>query len=54
MLEKDADAATSTAARNKLPSRSKSCKKKHVELLAYDENSATTPTCASPSTWMTA
>lgn len=37
MLEKDKDAATSTAARNKLAKQIESLKKKHVELLAYDE-----------------
>lgn len=37
MLEKDKDAASSTAARNKLAKQIESLKKKHVELLAYDE-----------------
>jgi type II restriction/modification system DNA methylase subunit YeeA len=37
MLEKDRDAATSTAARNKITKQIESLKKKHVELLAYDE-----------------
>ena len=37
MLEKDKDAAPSTAARNKLAKQIESLKKKHVELLAYDE-----------------
>ena len=37
MLEKDAAAATSTAARNKLTKEVEKLKKKHVELLAYDE-----------------
>ncbi|MBP8162010.1 MAG: BREX-1 system adenine-specific DNA-methyltransferase PglX [Propionivibrio sp.] len=37
MLEKDRDAATSTAARTKLAKQIESLKKKHVELLAYDE-----------------
>ena len=37
MLEKDMDAAPSTAARNKLAKQIESLKKKHVELLAYDE-----------------
>jgi hypothetical protein len=37
MLQKDADAATSTAARNKLNKEAEKLKKKHVELLAYDE-----------------
>ena len=37
MLEKDAAAATSTAARNKLNKAVEKLKKKHVELLAYDE-----------------
>ena len=37
MLKKDADAATSTAARNKLNKEAEKLKKKHVELLAYDE-----------------
>lgn len=37
MLEKDAAAATSTAARNKLAKEVEKLKKKHVELLAYDE-----------------
>jgi len=37
MLEKDKDAATSTAARNKIAKLIESLKKKHVELLAYDE-----------------
>ena len=37
MLEKDATAATSTAARNKLAKEVEKLKKKHVELLAYDE-----------------
>jgi type II restriction/modification system DNA methylase subunit YeeA len=37
MLEKDRDAARSTAARNKIAKQIESLKKKHVELLAYDE-----------------
>lgn len=37
MLEKDATAAVSTAARNKLAKEVERLKKKHVELLAYDE-----------------
>ena len=37
MLEKDAAAASSTAARNKLTKEVERLKKKHVELLAYDE-----------------
>jgi hypothetical protein len=37
MLQKDAAAATSTAARNKLNKEVEKLKKKHVELLAYDE-----------------
>ena len=37
MLQKDANAATSTAARNKLNKEAEKLKKKHVELLAYDE-----------------
>jgi hypothetical protein len=37
MLEKDAAAAASTAARNKLVKEVEKLKKKHVELLAYDE-----------------
>lgn len=37
MLQKDADAASSTAARNKLAKEVEKLKKKHVELLAYDE-----------------
>lgn len=37
MLEKDKDAATSTAARNKIAKQIETLKKKHVELLAYDE-----------------
>lgn len=37
MLEKDAAAAPSTAARNKLNKEIEKLKKKHVELLAYDE-----------------
>ena len=37
MLEKDAAAAASTAARNKLTKEVEKLKKKHVELLAYDE-----------------
>jgi hypothetical protein len=37
MLEKDKDAASSTAARNKIAKQIESLKKKHVELLAYDE-----------------
>ena len=37
MLEKDRDAATSTAARTKIAKQIESLKKKHVELLAYDE-----------------
>lgn len=36
-LEKDRDAASSTAARNKIAKQIESLKKKHVELLAYDE-----------------
>ncbi|WP_426195539.1 BREX-1 system adenine-specific DNA-methyltransferase PglX [Massilia sp. DWR3-1-1] len=37
MLEKDAVAASSTAARNKLAKEVEKLKRKHVELLAYDE-----------------
>ncbi len=37
MLQKDAAAATSTAARNKLAKEIEKLKKKHVELLAYVE-----------------
>ena len=37
MLEKDKDAASSTAARYKIAKQIESLKKKHVELLAYDE-----------------
>lgn len=37
MLEKDKDTATSTAARNRIAKQIESLKKKHVELLAYDE-----------------
>lgn len=37
MLEKDAAAATSTAARNKINKKIEALRKKHVELLAYDE-----------------
>ena len=37
MLQKDALAASSTAARNKLSKEVEKLKKKHVELLAYDE-----------------
>jgi SAM-dependent methyltransferase len=37
MLEKDREAATSTATRNKIAKQIESLKKKHVELLAYDE-----------------
>ncbi len=37
MLQKDAAAASSTAARNKLSKEVEKLKKKHVELLAYDE-----------------
>jgi len=37
MLEKDAAAATSTAARNKLNKEIEGLRKKHVELLPYDE-----------------
>jgi type II restriction/modification system DNA methylase subunit YeeA len=37
MLEKDATAASSTAARNKLNKQIEKLRKKHVELLAYDE-----------------
>ncbi|ART53541.1 hypothetical protein CBP34_06500 [Acidovorax carolinensis] len=37
MLQKDASAANSTAARNKLAKEVEKLKKKHVELLAYDE-----------------
>ncbi|OOG58023.1 BREX-1 system adenine-specific DNA-methyltransferase PglX [Polaromonas sp. C04] len=37
MLQKDAASATSTAARNKLAKEVEKLKKKHVELLAYDE-----------------
>ena len=37
MLQKDVEAASSTAARNKLAKEVEKLKKKHVELLAYDE-----------------
>ena len=37
MLEKNKDAASATAARNKIAKQIESLKKKHVELLAYDE-----------------
>jgi len=37
MLEKDVNTASSTAARNKLTKEVEKLKKKHVELLAYDE-----------------
>ena len=37
MLQKDATAASSTAARNKLAKEVEKLKKKHAELLAYDE-----------------
>lgn len=37
MLQKDASAASSTAARNKLAKEVEKLKKKHVELLSYDE-----------------
>ena len=37
MLTKDAEAATSTAARNKLNREIETLRKKHVELLSYDE-----------------
>ena len=37
MLQKDALSASSTAARNKLAKKVEKLKKKHVELLAYDE-----------------
>lgn len=37
MLTKDAEAATSTAARNKLNKEIEGLRKKHVELLSYDE-----------------
>ena len=37
MLEKDRDAASATAARTKIAKQIESLKKKHVELLAYDE-----------------
>lgn len=37
MLEKDRDAASSTTARNKIAKQIESLKKKHVELLSYDE-----------------
>ena len=37
MLEKDAQAASSTAARNKISKEIEKLKKKHMELLAYDE-----------------
>jgi type II restriction/modification system DNA methylase subunit YeeA len=37
MLEKDRDAARATAARTKIAKQIESLKKKHVELLAYDE-----------------
>lgn len=38
MLQKDANAASSTAARNKLAKEVEKLRKKHVELLAYDEH----------------
>lgn len=50
--QKDAAAASSTAARSKLAKEVEKLKKKHVELLATTNNSATTPTCASPWIWM--
>ncbi len=37
MLEKDSEAASSTAARTKIAKQIESLRKKHVELLAYDE-----------------
>jgi hypothetical protein len=37
ILQKDADAAISTAARNKLAKEVEKLNKKHIELLAYDE-----------------
>ena len=37
MLEKDRDAASSTPVRNKIAKQIESLRKKHVELLAYDE-----------------
>jgi type II restriction/modification system DNA methylase subunit YeeA len=37
MIQKDAAAASTTAARNKLNKEVESLKKKHIELLAYDE-----------------
>jgi hypothetical protein len=37
MLEKDRDAASSTPARNKIAKQIETLKKKHLELLAYDE-----------------
>ena len=37
MLQKDGDVASSTAARNKLAKEVEKLKKKHVELLSYDE-----------------
>ncbi|MBP8169180.1 MAG: BREX-1 system adenine-specific DNA-methyltransferase PglX [Azonexus sp.] len=37
MLEKDLDAASATAARTKIAKQIESLKKKHVELIAYDE-----------------
>lgn len=37
MLDKDAQAATNTAARNKISKEIEKLKKKHLELLAYDE-----------------
>jgi type II restriction/modification system DNA methylase subunit YeeA len=37
MLDKDAGAAGSTAARNKITKEAEKLKKKHIELLAYDE-----------------
>lgn len=37
MLQKDATAASSTAARNKLNKEVEKLKKKHAELIAYDE-----------------
>jgi len=36
-MQKDAAAASSTSARNKLAKEVEKLKKKHVELLAYDE-----------------
>ena len=37
MLEKDSEAASSSAARTKIAKQIESLRKKHVELLAYDE-----------------